>query len=352
MTGIAQGSADGPKKIFGRENVNWQGPQRANAASEKHAATNSASDDFTYSNQNPEYVEAIHQAFIDEEGAKGVKEDVISMAMMKHIIGTGGAYCKEELDVLYDRYEKHFNNFAKTVDGMDVISRDLESGLNEGYGLIDMENSTDIDVLIDEEEKNRFLNDKKLDNTHNSFEEYVAMVEGEKQLEEAFASLVTKIKDIMPDDDDDDFERQIEEARLQDANDRGYDTIEDYEQALDDAQFEYADGRGFEVARDQASSAALKDYFNSNTYPTDPSEAESISNHYRNLFDQYYYEGTNSETVNFATLSTNSSYEVVDVRDGELVVDDSQEAEWASSFEFDHLREDFTSYARKHPYKE
>lgn len=29
MSGIARGSANGPKKIFGRENVNWQGPKAA-----------------------------------------------------------------------------------------------------------------------------------------------------------------------------------------------------------------------------------------------------------------------------------------------------------------------------------
>lgn len=31
MGGIARGSANGPKKIFGRENVNWQGPKAASA---------------------------------------------------------------------------------------------------------------------------------------------------------------------------------------------------------------------------------------------------------------------------------------------------------------------------------
>lgn len=44
MSGIAHGSPGGPKKIYGRENINWQGPQRASSMSEDMAEN--AMDDF------------------------------------------------------------------------------------------------------------------------------------------------------------------------------------------------------------------------------------------------------------------------------------------------------------------
>lgn len=349
MTGVAQGSADGPKKIFGRENVNWQGPQKASEGAGRHASKSSASDDFTYSRNNPEYVQAIHQAFIDEDGVNSFREDIVASAVINRITSSSKAYSKEDLGAITGKFEEHFNNFAKSEKGMELIGEELESALEDGYELIDMDKSTDIDIVVDEDEKDRFLNDGGLRSINRQFQQYVSDSEEEKQNRESFESLVENAASFNPEGgfDEDEYER----LRLQDANDRGYDSIEEYEEDLENAEFEYAERRGVDIARDLASSVAMESYINSTSPFSSPAEAAEAKQYYRELFDQYYNEGTNSETVHYAALSMNSSYEVVDVRDGDLEVNKEQEDQWASSDEFDYLNRKFTEYATKHPFK-
>ena len=62
MSGTAQGSANGPKKIFGRENVNWQGPQKAHNGSSTSA---SIRDDFSTEGYNYQEKQAIAEEFCD-----------------------------------------------------------------------------------------------------------------------------------------------------------------------------------------------------------------------------------------------------------------------------------------------
>ena len=69
------------------------------------------------------------------------------------------------------------------------------------------------------------------------------------------------------------------------------------------------------------------------------------------MFNDFYEEGLNSETVLSAALSSNSSFEVVDVRDGDLEVNEEQEEQWAKSFEFDYVKDEFLSYVKDHPYQ-
>ncbi len=47
MANIAQGSPDGPKKIYGRTNINWQGPQKVSDLSQE-AAYNASKDFDSY----------------------------------------------------------------------------------------------------------------------------------------------------------------------------------------------------------------------------------------------------------------------------------------------------------------
>lgn len=344
MSGVAQGSADGPKKIFGRENVNWQGPQRANSNSGKHASMSPASSDFAHSGNNPEYAQAMRQAFIEEDGIDALREDIVSGAVIQHFIYNDGAYDKERLDALANEYERHFDNFTKSDEGADLIEKELESALDR-YDLIDMDKSTDDGIVVNETQKEDFLNDDGLGNIITSLRQYVGREE-EKNDSDASANSAEESGISLVGDGFD--EEEYQRLRLQDANDRGYDSIEEYEADLEDAEFAYAEDRGVEIARQEAVRAAMEGY--DNAASSDPAESATAEQYYRDLFDQYYEEGTNSESVHLAVLTMNSSYEVVDVRDGELEVDKNQEDQWASGNDFNYLKQDFTEYAKKHPF--
>lgn len=60
-SGVAQGSPDGPKSIYGRKNVNWQGPQRASDLTQ--AATENAKGDFISAQDVANAMDAVESLF-------------------------------------------------------------------------------------------------------------------------------------------------------------------------------------------------------------------------------------------------------------------------------------------------
>ena len=61
MSNTAQGSPDGPKKIYGRENINWQGPQRASDLSQE--GINQARGDFSQDFQQHNLMDGVGHLF-------------------------------------------------------------------------------------------------------------------------------------------------------------------------------------------------------------------------------------------------------------------------------------------------
>ena len=61
MTGTAQGSPHGPKKIFGRTNINWQGPEKESDLS--YESARNASKDFSSSDKNINTMDEVESIF-------------------------------------------------------------------------------------------------------------------------------------------------------------------------------------------------------------------------------------------------------------------------------------------------
>ena len=342
MSGTAQGSANGPKKIFGRENVNWQGPQKVTQSNTGDTATaNAAVGDF--SQPNTGYSEEIQKDFLGSSGLISIRQSAVAGVAMDHMARTGQRFSGDDLQNLVDSYGKQFEEFSHTEQGAQVITEDLSAALGE-YDVLDKKSTEKTGrAVIDESKMESFVDDGGFDATVESFEKYI-----KQQDEQAGQGVKDDLVNSINFNPDSSFDDELEKLRLEHVEERGYDSIEDYEDDLHAAEEEYAAWGGLKVARDQAASAATRDYLDSSGGDRQSEEAAS---YYSALFDDYYSEGFNSETVLNSTLSANSSYEVVDVRDGELEVNEEQEARWASSAEFDTIREDFTAYARKYPYK-
>lgn len=343
--GTAQGSANGPKKIFGRENINWQGPQKAasnNLQSAENSSAQSASGDFSSSHDT--LSKGIEKYLLESSGLNIARDVAVSIAVSGHILKTGVSYNSEDFSDISQKYEEKFNQFSQTEQGKQVIAEDLGEALSV-YGVIDEKAIANAGkAVLDKGKMEDFVEDNGFNSTVESFEDYIKQEEEQKNNQEAFDSLVNN--SFVPPEE---FEEELENLRLQDAQDRGYDSIEDYEDDLHMAEDDYAEGEGFEVIRDQATLAALNQL--STGKSRNSSETNEEAAYYRELFDDYYDEGFNSETVLNSALSANSSFEVVNVRDGETEINKEQEAQWAASYELDYVREGFINYARKHPYE-
>ena len=348
MSGIAQGSANGPKKIFGRENVNWQGPQKAGKGNENKGDSLSASNDFSYAQEDThEYKENLHQAFIDDLGGEEVKKSIVSNAVLPEMYSSGEVYTKESMDELQKKYNDYYDDFINTDEGAEVLENDLTSALDSNYSIVSGYDSEKDEFSTNKENINLLSSEGVFDNTHNKFKDFVDMKESKKIGKDS------SIEDILryAQENSEQIEKEIEQARLKDAQDRGYDSIEDYEWDLEYAQDSYAEGRGFDVVQREAVSNAVEDYIENNGENINEEEKEQVRQHYNRLFNDFYEEGLNSETVLSAALSSNSSFEVVDVRDGDLEVNEEQEEQWAKSFEFDYVKDEFSSYVKDHPYQ-
>lgn len=348
MSGIAQGSANGPKKIFGRENVNWQGPQKAGKGNENKGDSLSAINDFSHAQEDTyEYKENLHQAFIDDLGGAAVKDSIVANAVLPEMYSSGVVYTKESMDELQKKYNDYYDDFINTDEGAEALENDLASALDSNHSIVSEYDSEKDEFSTNKENINLLLSEGAFDNTHNKFKDFVATKENGKIGKDS------SIEDILryAQENSEQIEKEIEQARLRDAQDRGYDSIEDYEWDLEYAQDSYAEGRGFDVVQREAVSNAVEDYIENHGENINEEEKEQVRQHYNRLFNDFYEEGFNSETVLSAALSSNSSFEVVDVRDGDLEVNEEQEEQWAKSFEFDYVKDEFSSYVKDHPYQ-
>lgn len=348
MSGIAQGSANGPKKIFGRENVNWQGPQKAGKGNENKGDSLSAINDFSHAQEDThEYKENLHQAFIDDLGGEAVKDSIISNAVLPEMYSSGLVYTKESMDELQKKYNDYYDDFINTDEGAEALENDLVSALDSNYSIVSGYDSEKDEFSTNKENINLLSSEGAFDNTHNKFKDFVATKENGKIGKDS------SIEDILryAQENSKQIEKEIEQARLKDAQDRGYDSIEDYEWDLEYAQDSYAEDRGFNIVQREAVSDVVENYIENHGENINEEEKEQVRQHYNRLFNDFYEEGFNSETVLAAALSSNSSFEVVDVRDGDLEVDEEQEEQWAKSFEFDYVKDKFSSYVKDHPYQ-
>jgi len=348
MSGIAQGSANGPKKIFGRENVNWQGPQKAGKGNENKGDSLSAINDFSHAQEDThEYKENLHQAFIDDLGGAAVKDSIVANAVLPEMYSSGIVHTKESMDELQKKYNDYYDDFINTDEGAETLENDLASALDSNHSIVSGYDSEKDEFSTNKENINLLSSEGAFDNTHNKFKDFVATKENGKIGKDS------SIEDILryAQENSEQIEKEIEQARLQDAQDRGYDSIEDYEWDLEYAQDSYAEGRGFDVVQREAVSNAVEDYIENHGENINEEEKEKVRQHYNRLFNDFYEEGFNSETVLSAALSSNSSFEVVDVRDGDLEVNEEQEEQWAKSFEFDYVKDEFSSYVKDHPYQ-
>lgn len=353
MNGTAQGSANGPKKIFGRENVNWQGPQKAAGEENNNKGDSlSASNDFSQENNTSEdEKEMLHQAFIDDLGGQAVKNSIISNAMLSEMITSGLSYDKDSMDDLKKKYDNHYDDFINTDEGAATLENELALALDHDHNIVSGYDSEKDEFITNQENIDTLFHKDALNDTCTKFQDYVSMREDEKNSK--YPSKDSSIEDILRYalKNSEKIEKEIEQALLKDAQDRGYDSIEDYEWDLEYAQDSYAEDRGFNVVQREAVSTVVEDYIENHGENINEEEKERVKQHYNRLFNDFYEEGFNSETVLAAALSSNSSFEVVDVRDGELEVDEEQEEQWAKSFEFDYVKDKFSSYVKDHPYK-
>ena len=361
MSDIAQGSANGPKNIFGRKNVNWQGPQRAGGKG-INGGPSSVAGDFSQSQDDQEYKDQIRQAFVDDLGGEAVKDHIVSNAVLSEVSSTGLTYTKKDLDSIKEKYEKYYDDFSSTDSGSKKIENNLSTAAHSGYDLVSDYDPDDNEFNVNDDEISSFASQGGFKDSVTSLKNYVSMREGEKDNKEAFESLVEKEDENNSDDDiynvvkyaqenKDDIGKEIEKLKVQDAHDRGYDSVEEYEWDLEDARDEYASDRGFDKVKEEAVSTAVESYLKQSNKDLDDRETRKLQQHFSHVFDKYYEEGFNSEIVLDTALSANSSFEVVDVRDGDMEVDEEQEDKWAKSSELDHVKDDFSHYAKGHPYK-
>ena len=348
MSGIAQGSANGPKKIFGRENVNWQGPQKAGKGNENKGDSLSASNDFSHAQEDKhEYRENLHQAFIDDLGGEAVKDSIVANAVFPEMYSPGVVYTKESMDNLKKKYDDYYDDFVNTDEGAEDLENELTSALDDDKSIVSGYDSEKDEFITNQENIDALFHEGAFIDTFKKFQDYVFMRENKKIDKDS------SIEDILryAQENSEQIEKEIEQARLQDAQDRGYDSIEDYEWDLEYAQDSYAEGRGFDVVQREAVSNVVENYIENHGENINEEEKEKVRQHYNRLFNDFYEEGFNSETVLSAALSSNSSFEVVDVRDGDLEVNEEQEEQWAKSFEFDYVKDEFSSYVKDHPYQ-
>lgn len=349
MSGIAQGSANGPKKIFGRENVNWQGPQKAGKGNENKGDSLSAINDFSHAQEDTyEYKENLHQAFIDDLGGEAVKDSIVANAVLPEMYSSGEVYTKESMDELQKKYNDYYDDFINTDEGAEALENDLASALDRNHSIVSGYDSEKDEFSTNKENINLLSSEGAFDNTHNKFKDFVATKENGKIGKDS------SIEDILryAQENSEQIEKEIEQARLKDAHDRGYNSLSEYEMDLEFAEDDYAESRrGVRIAQREAVSAAVDNYIADKGKGISDEEKEDIEQQYNKMFKYFYEDGFNSETVHNAALSFNSSFEVVDVRDGELEIDEEQEEQWAKSSEFDYVKEKFAEYIKENPYE-
>lgn len=347
MSGIAQGSANGPKKIFGRENVNWQGPQKAAGEKSNKGDSLSVSSDFSQQRNVSQYEkEMLHQSFIDDLGGKAIKNSIVSNAMISDMIASGLFYNRDTLDNLKKKYDTYYDDFINSDEGAESLENELTLALDSEKSIVSGYDSEKDEFITNQENIDSLFHKDALNDTCTKFQDYVSRREEGSRKDASSEFLIRYAQE-----NSEKIEEEIEQARLKDAQDRGYDSIEDYEWDLEYAQDSYAEDRGFNVVQREAVSTVVEDYIENHGGNINEEEKEQVRQHYNRLFNDYYEEGFNSETVLAAALSSNSSFEVVDVRNGELEVNKEQEEQWAKSFEFDYVKDKFSSYVKDHPYQ-
>ena len=350
MNGTAQGSANGPKKIFGRENVNWQGPQKAAGEENNNKGDSlSASNDFSQENNTSEYEkEMLHQAFIDDLGGEAVKKSIVSNAVLPEMYSSGEVYTKESMDELQKKYNDYYDDFINTDEGAEALENELALALDHDHNIVSGYDSDKDEFITNQENIDALFHKDALNDTCTKFQDYVSMRENKKIGKDS------SIEDILryAQENSEQIEKEIEQARLKDAHDRGYNSLSEYEMDLEFAEDDYAESRrGVRIAQREAVSAAVDNYIADKGKGISDEEKEDIEQQYNKMFKYFYEDGFNSETVHNAALSFNSSFEVVDVRDGELEIDEEQEEQWAKSSEFDYVKEKFAEYIKENPYE-
>ncbi len=349
LSGIAQGSANSPKKIFGRENVNWQGPQKAGEGNQNKGDSLSAINDFSHAQEDThEYKENLHQAFIDDLGGEAVKDSIVANVVLPEMYSSGEVYTKESMDDLQKKYNDYYDDFINTDEGAEALENDLASALDSNYNIVSGYDSEKDEFFTNKENINLLSSEGAFDNTHNKFKDFVDMKENKKIGKDS------SIEDLIryAQENSEQIEKEIEQARLKDAHDRGYNSLSEYEMDLEFAEDDYAESRrGVRIAQREAVSAAVDNYIADKGKDISDEEKEDIEPQYNKMFKYFYEDGFNSETVHNAALSFNSSFEVVDVRDGELEIDEEQEEQWAKSSEFDYVKEKFEEYIKENPYE-
>jgi len=353
MSGIAQGSANGPKKIFGRENVNWQGPQKAGEGNQNKGDSLSAINDFSHAQEDThEYKENLHQAFIDDLGGEAVKHSIVSNAVLPEMYSSGEVYTKESMDELQKKYNDYYDDFINTDEGAEALENELALALEHDHNIVSGYDSDKDEFSTNQENIDALFHKDALNDTCTKFQDYVSMREDEKNSK--YPSKDSSIEEILryAQENSEKIEKEIEQARLKDAQDRGYNSLSEYEMDLEFAEYDYAESRrGVRIAQREAVSAAVDNYIADKGQDVSDEEKEDIEQQYNKMFKYFYEDGFNSETVLNAALSFNSSFEVVDVRDGELEIDEEQEEQWAKSSEFDYVKEKFAEYIKEHPYE-
>ena len=288
MSGIAQGSANGPKKIFGRENVNWQGPQKAGRGNENKGDSLSVVNDFSHAQDDThEYKENLHQAFIDDLGGEEVKKSIVANAVLSEMHSSGVAYTKESMDDLQKKYNDYYDDFINTDEGAEALENDLTSALDSNHSIVSGYDSEKDEFSTNKENINLLSSEGAFDNTHNKFKDFVSTKEnGKIDKDSSIEDMLRYAHEDMlryAQENSEQIEKEIEQARLQDAQDRGYDSIEDYEWDLEYAQDSYAEGRGFDVVQRESVSNVVEDYIENNGENINEEEKEQVRQHYNSV---------------------------------------------------------------------
>lgn len=356
--GTAQGSAHGPKKIFGRENINWSGPKKAHENSSAKSDASSAKQDFSSSSSaqdiDKSIYESIKDSYIEGAGASEVKNFVVEWSVNEYMLNTAQMLDEEDVLDLSWEYQDKFDEFSQTEEGSRALYEEISQGL-DNYDLINMDISREDETYSNSKEVDKWINENGFDTSYNAFQKYLLSQSHDKEEKEAFDSLVNDDAPYI----DDDFYDELERAQEQDASEKGFDSYEEYQYALEDIDTEFFDEYGRDAVKDAAVTEIARNFFNNHggVKMFNSNEAAGIIGYYRDKFDEYEQEGTNSETVANSSLTANSSYEVYDVRkteDGnhELTVDKEQLNQWLHSVEMDSVKEGFAEFAsrEKNPY--
>lgn len=139
----AQGSPNGPRKIFGRENVNWSGPKRA-ATSNATSDIKSIKSDFLSESFNPKdlkfehhtdiiaqnYEQEINYSKAEQESYRKSSNGFDDLFSQRF----DGKPDNPVRDELLDAYRKEHNHVL-AVEGVEYPTRTQKFETNEGYGV-------------------------------------------------------------------------------------------------------------------------------------------------------------------------------------------------------------------------